>query len=134
MSKIPTIKISARGTIILAGASIGKKDDVTLVHGEEALVPEPYGRHLISDRFADEVTAGKSAKADGQSAADKQKMADEAAAAKALAESAKAMVDAESAVAAAKADLAAIGDDLVAKAAAEQALAEASAALDALKA
>lgn len=114
----------ARGGI-LPGKVMGTETDVSVSPGEPVRVPETYGRHLIDDRFASEVeakVAAKSADGDGKG----KKSADDAAA-KAKTEAAKAVADAEAALMAA-------GDDMVAKAAAEDALKAARDALAALSA
>jgi hypothetical protein len=106
MSKTMTIK--AKGSLILSAAAIGERDDKHLSPAEKAVVPYEYGEHLVADRFATEVVVkGKATRAETKAA--------------------------HAALREAEARLAAAGDDPVIRAAAEQALAEAGAALDELQ-
>lgn len=110
---------------IIPASVLGEKDDVKMEAMKAVEVPEAYGRHLIEDRFA--VAAEMPKKEDTK--AEKKAAADKAAAEKVVAEK-----TAEEAVAAAKAKLEKAGDDMVAKAAAEDELKAAEAALASLKA
>ena len=61
MSKKISIAFPQGG--IVPGSVLGKKEDQTCAAMEPVSVPEAYGRHLIEDRFAVEVTdAGKTKK------------------------------------------------------------------------
>lgn len=61
MSKRISIAFPQGG--IVPGSVLGKKEDQACVAMEPVSVPEAYGRHLIEDRFAVEVTdAGKGKK------------------------------------------------------------------------
>lgn len=56
MSKKISIAFPQGG--IVPGSVLGKKEDQTCAAMEPVSVPEAYGRHLIGDRFAVEVTDG----------------------------------------------------------------------------
>ena len=60
MSKKISIAFPQGG--IVPGAVLGKKDDQACGAMEPVSVPEAYGRHLIEDRFAVEVTDAVKAK------------------------------------------------------------------------
>jgi len=61
MSKKISIAFPQGG--IVPGSVLGKKEDQSCAAMEAVSVPEAYGRHLIEDRFAVEVTeAGKGKK------------------------------------------------------------------------
>lgn len=101
-----TMKIAAKGMLILAAEAIGERSDRHLSPGEEAIVPLSYGQHLVADKFAIEAEPKIVTAADLKAA--------------------------RKAVQVAKAKLKAAGTDLVAKAAAEQEVAAAEAALEEL--
>ncbi|NEI89512.1 hypothetical protein GR248_01650 [Rhizobium leguminosarum] len=104
-------------------AAVMKKDkDVTVPPHEAIDVPEGYGLHLIADKFA----YAKSV--------EKKPVAKSSKGGKGKEPDADQIADAEQAVATAQAELDVAGGDLAAKAAAEQNLEAAKAALAALKA
>lgn len=105
-------------------AAVMKKDkDVTVPPHEAIEVPEKYGLHLIADKFAyaKNVVEKKPAAKSNKGGKGKEPDADQ-------------IADAEETVAKAQAELDGAGGDLAAKAAAEQNLEAAKAALAALKA
>lgn len=114
-----TMFISAAHGIILNALAMGEKEDRAVGPNEVAEVPFSYGRHLVDDRFAVEVDPPAKKKAAKPKSDDKNDAA---------------LTAAADAVTAAQAKLDAAGDDADLKAAAEQDLAEAEAALAALKA
>ena len=132
---------------IIPGKILGEEVDVSVPAMKAVEVPDAYGRHLIEDRFAvaaempkkDDGKADKKAAADAAAKAAAERAAaektavDELAAEKAAAGKAAALKAAEDAVLAAMAKLEKVGDDLVSKAAAEDELKAAEAALTALK-
>lgn len=127
---------------IIPGSVLGRKDDVPVAAQEPILVPETYGKQMISDRFAVAVD-GDVVKANQKAAAAKRAATEKAASDKAAAEKAEAdllakeKADAISAAeqrvdAALKAAVEA-GDDMVKKAEADAALKAAEADLTDLK-
>lgn len=132
------IWIAFKQSNTIPGKVLGKDKDVPVAAGTPVLVPETYGKHLIDDKFA---VASENPKAkasdkgddDAKAEAEKAKAQAEKAKAKAEADKAKALADAEKAVADAAAAVEAAGDDMVAKAAAEDDLKAAEAALAGLK-
>lgn len=115
------ITITAPGGILLSAAAMGTPADVRVGPHEPIDVPEDYANHLISDRFAIPAEKPKSEKPKagkgGQGNRDQ-----------------TALIAAEKAVAEAKAKVEAAGDDLAAKAEAEQEPASAEAELQSLQA
>lgn len=109
---------------IIPASVLGEGADVKMAAMMAVEVPEAYALHLIEDRFA--VAAEMPKKEDTK--AEKKAAAEKAAAEKAAAEK-----TAEDAVSASRAKLDVVGDDMVAKAAAEDELKAAEAALAALK-
>ena len=128
---------------IIPASIMGTETDVHVDAATPIEVPESYGRHLISDRFAVAAEMPKPPEKDEQkaakiaaekSSASRKAAAEKAAAEKAAADKADAVKAAEDTVLAAMAKLEKAGDDMVAKAAAEDELKVAEAALAALKA
>lgn len=135
---------------IIPASVLGEEADVKMAAMKAVEVPEAYGLHLIEDRFAvaAEMPKKEDTKAEKKAAADKaaaekaaaekaaadKAAAEKAAAEKAAADNSAALKTAEDGVLAAMAKLEKAGDDMVAKAAAEDELKVAEAALAALKA
>lgn len=125
---------------IIPASVMGTEEDVHVDASTPIEVPEGYGLHLISDRFAvaaempkpqEKKEGHKQAKKSAERGPSSQKPVVD----KALAEQAAAdLAAAEKAVADAREMLDVVGDDMVAKAAAEDELKAAEAALAELKA
>lgn len=107
---------------IVPAKVLDKKEDKDCAAGEPVLVPEGYGRHLIADRFAVEVTQTQKGQGKPKGGGGK------------LQKDAVDLVAARKAVAEAEQLVAASADDATAKAEAEAMLTAAQAALTALEA